>query len=143
MHQTKLASTAVEEPHHSENGDNVGSQPDDVMPGSESGSLCTRSEIIHFEIVESSKKEARPLVHLMRLARTKIQRIFRTIGSTNDPATWPGVMSRKVRGYLAQRRPLTITTKVFPRKESDGTRFCRFHCKKVLPNGEALARPRL
>jgi len=26
-----------------------------------------------------------------------------TIG--NDPATWPGVKSRKVRGYLAQREP--------------------------------------
>ena len=46
---------ALEEPHHSENCDNVSSQTDDVMPDSPRGSLCTRSEAYHFESVESGK----------------------------------------------------------------------------------------
>jgi len=50
------AQKALEEPSHSEDGDNAGSQLDDVMPESQSGSLCTRSEISHFEIFESDKE---------------------------------------------------------------------------------------
>ena len=50
------AQKALEEPNRSEDGDNAGSQPDDVMPDSQSGSLCTRNEINHFEIVESDKE---------------------------------------------------------------------------------------
>jgi len=38
------------------NGDNTGSQPDNGMQDSQSGNLCTRSEISHFEIVESDKE---------------------------------------------------------------------------------------
>jgi len=53
-----------------ENGDNAGSQPIDVMQDSQSGSLRTRSEMSHFEIVESDRRQ---LAHLMRLVRTKIQ----------------------------------------------------------------------
>jgi len=45
---------APEEPHHSGNGNNVDSQPDDVMSASQSGCLYTRSEISHFESVEST-----------------------------------------------------------------------------------------
>jgi len=33
-----------------------------------------------------------------------------TIGLTNDPATCPGVKSRKVRDYLAQREPQSQQT---------------------------------
>ena len=47
---------ALEEPHHSESCDNVSSQPDYIMPDSRRGSLCTRSEVSHFESVESDKK---------------------------------------------------------------------------------------
>ena len=47
------AHKALEEPSHSEDGDNAGSQPDDVMPDSRSGSLYTRSKISRFEIIES------------------------------------------------------------------------------------------
>jgi len=50
------AQKAPEEPIHSEDGGNAGSQSDDIMPDSQSGSLCTRSEISHCEIVESGKK---------------------------------------------------------------------------------------
>ena len=42
---------ALEELHHSENCDNVSSQTDDVMPDSQCGSLCTVSEVSHFETV--------------------------------------------------------------------------------------------
>ena len=47
---------ALEELSHSEDDDNAGSQSDDVMPDSQSRSLCTRSEISHFEIVKSEKE---------------------------------------------------------------------------------------
>jgi len=38
------AQKAREEPSHSEDGNNAGSQSDDVMPDNQSGRLCTRSE---------------------------------------------------------------------------------------------------
>jgi len=47
---------ALEEPHHNENCDNVSSRTDDIMPDSRRGSLCTRSEVDHFESVESEKE---------------------------------------------------------------------------------------
>jgi len=49
------AMKAPEEPYHSEDGDgdNVGSQPHD-MPDSES--VCTGSEVSHFENIEHDKE---------------------------------------------------------------------------------------
>ena len=52
----------------------------------------------------------------------------------NVPATWPGVMIRNAREYLAQAGSPTITTEVFPENESDGTWLSKFHCKRVLPH---------
>jgi len=46
---------ALEELHHSEDGDNLGREPDYIMPGNQTGSLCTRNDISHFESVESAK----------------------------------------------------------------------------------------
>jgi len=51
----------------------------------------------------------------------------------NVPATWPGVMIRNAREYLAQAGSPTITTEVFPENENDGTWLSKFHCKRVLP----------
>jgi len=43
--------------HHDEDGDNVvGSQPGHVTPDSQSGSLCTGSDISRFESVDSKKE---------------------------------------------------------------------------------------
>jgi len=64
---------ALEEPHHSENCDNVSSQTDDVMSDSWRGSLRTRSEVSHFESAESDK--VRRLAHLTSLTSTKIQNL--------------------------------------------------------------------
>ena len=47
-------------------------------------------------------------------------------------------MSRNIKDYLAQKGPPTITAQVFPRNESDETKFSKFHCKRILPNGEAV-----
>ena len=52
-----LRTTALEVPRHSEDGDNAGSQPNDIMPDSQSGIFCTRSEISHFEN-ESDKERS-------------------------------------------------------------------------------------
>ena len=43
--------------------------------------------------------------------------------------------------YLAQIGPPAITIEVFPRNESDRTRFSKFHCKRLQPNGEAVGHP--
>ena len=74
------AQKALEKPSHCEDGKNAGSQPDDVMPDNQSGSLCTRSEISHFEIIESDKEAS--YVHLMRLVRTKIQDLSEPLQQT-------------------------------------------------------------
>jgi len=55
------------------------------------------------------------------------------ISEASTPVTWPGVMMRNAREYLAQAGSPTITTEVFPENESDGTWFSKFHCKRVLP----------
>jgi len=65
---------ASEEPHRIENCDKVGSQTGDVMPDSQRGSLCTRSEVSHFEGL-SLKKGVRRLLHLMSLTSTKIHNL--------------------------------------------------------------------
>jgi len=41
--------------YHNEDGDNMGSQPDD-MPDNQSGTLCTGSKISYFKNVESDKE---------------------------------------------------------------------------------------
>jgi len=52
MHKT------LDEPCHSEDGNNVGSQRDDCMSFSQSAILCRGSEISYFEIVESDKERS-------------------------------------------------------------------------------------
>jgi len=40
--------------------------------------------------------------------------------------------------YLTQIEPPTTIIEVFPRNESDGTHYFKFHCKRTLPNGEGV-----
>jgi len=46
---------SLEEPHHSENCDNISSHTDGVMPDSQRGRLCARSEVSHFESLQPDK----------------------------------------------------------------------------------------
>jgi len=55
-----------------------------------------------------------------------------TIGLTNGSPAWPGVIGWNVRDYFAKRELPTITKEVFPINTSDGTRFSKFHCKRIL-----------
>jgi len=43
-------------PHYDEDGENIGSQPGYVAPDSQSGSLCTGSDVSRFESVDSDKE---------------------------------------------------------------------------------------
>jgi len=43
--------------------------------------------------------------------------------------------------YLAQLGPPPIIIEVFPRSETDGTRFSKFHCKRIPSDGEAVVYP--
>jgi len=61
---------------------------------------------------------------------SRLQNVF---SKANAPATWPGVMIRNVREYLAKAGLPTIITEVFPENESDGTWLSKFHCKGLLP----------
>jgi len=80
---------ALQEPHHNGNGDNVGSQPGDVIPDNQSGSLRTRSEISHCEIIESDKERSRSASASDESYVQENSKFYWTIGWTNDPATWP------------------------------------------------------
>jgi len=71
-----------------------------------SGSLCTESEISHFEIVESNKAGASD-----EACEDENSKFVGTVGLPNDSATWPVFMSRNVRNYLTQRdEPPTVTS---------------------------------
>jgi len=94
-------------PHHGENCDNVSNQADDVIPDSQRGSLCTRSEVSHFESVGYDKEGS-------------------SSAGASDPAAWPGVMNWNVRGYLIQIGPPTITTEISPKPRVRG----RFNAKE-------------
>jgi len=100
---------AWEEPHHSENCDNVSSQTG-VMPDSYRGSLSTRSEVSHFEGVESDKEGSSLAGASDKSYEHENSTFAEAIGWTNNPATWPGVMNQDVRGYLIQIWPSTVTT---------------------------------
>jgi len=97
------------------------------MPDIQSGSLCTGSDISHFEIAESHKEGTSSVNASDEACEDENSKIVGTNGSTNDPATWSGVMCRNVRGSLARIGPPTITTEVLPRNESDQTRFSKLH----------------
>jgi len=43
--------------------------------------------------------------------------------------------------YLARRRRPAIIIEVFPRNESDETRFSKFHSKRIQQNSEAVCHP--
>jgi len=42
---------------------------------------------------------------------------------------------------MAQIGQRAIITDIFLRNESDGTRFSKFHSKRILPNGETAGHP--
>jgi len=72
----------------------------------QSGSLCTGSEISHFEIVESDKASASD-----EACEDENSKFVGTIGLPNDSASWPVFMRRNVRNYLTQREePPTVTS---------------------------------
>ena len=86
------AQKALEELNHSEDGDNAGNQPHNIMSDSLSGRLCTRSEVSHLVIVESDRKKASPSDKPCEDENSKFVGI---IGLTTHPATYLGVNSRK------------------------------------------------
>jgi len=73
------------------------------------GSLCT-SEVKVISKVLGLTKEGRRAGASDESYEHKNSKFAGTIGWTNDPATWPGVMNRNVRGYLLQIGLPTITT---------------------------------
>ena len=124
---------ALEAPHHSENCDNVSRQTDDVIPDSQRGSLCPRSEVSHFGSVESDREGSSSACASNESYEHGNSKFAGTIGWTNDPVSWPGVFNRNVRGYLIQIGPSTITTKFLAEKRVIG-RFkftAKENCQKV------------
>jgi len=84
------------------------------MPDSQRGSVCTRSQVSHFESVESDKEESSSAGASDEPYEHENSKFAGTIEWTNRPATWPGVINRNVRGYLIQIGPPTITTEISP-----------------------------
>jgi len=61
-------------------------------------------------VLSIPKKEVYQLVHSLTLTEHENSKVAGSIGWTNDPATWSGVMNRNVGGYLMQIGPPTIKT---------------------------------
>jgi len=72
-------------------------------------SLCTKSELSHFEGVESDK-EGSSLASAPESYEHKNFKFGGTIGWASNPATWPGVMNWNARCVLIQIGLCTITT---------------------------------
>lgn len=62
------------------------------------------------------------------------------VNITNDPATWPKIITSRIRDYLVKEGPPKILLEDFPRQEN-GTHFSKVHCRRKLPNGESIYRP--
>jgi len=105
---------ALEEPHHNEKRHNVSSQTYDVMPHSQRGSLRTGSVVGHFESVTPDKEGSSLAAAPDECHEHENSKFGETTGWTNDPATWPRVMNRNVRGYLIKIGPSTFTTEFSP-----------------------------
>ena len=121
------AQKALEELSHSEAGDNVGSQPHNIMSDSQSGRLCTRSEVSRLVIVESDRKEASASDEPCEDENSKFVGI---IGLTKHPTACLGVKSRNVRHCLAQRE-LQSQQKFSPETRTMRHGFHNFSCKIV------------
>ena len=75
-------------------------------------------------------------MHLMTHSSKKIQTLDEQIILLPSQRSWVGMLGTTL-DYLAQIEPHTVTLEVFPRNESDGTRFSKFHCKRIPSNGAA------
>jgi len=71
-------------PHHTEDDDNVGSQPSHVTPGSQSGSLCMGSDKVVSKVLILTKKEPRRMCEACEQENSKF-------GSTNNCGIEPGL----------------------------------------------------
>jgi len=60
----------------------------------------------------------------------------------HSQVSWVGILGTTL-NYLAQIGPPAIIIEVFLRNESDGTRFSKFHCKRIPSNREAVGHPLL
>jgi len=78
--------------------------------------------------------QRRKLVHLMRLARTKI---CRNKWINKRSCYTPRCKESESYGLFSPKRT-TVTTEVFARNESDETLFSNFYYKWALRNGEAV-----
>jgi len=92
------------------------------------------------ESVDSDKEGTSWDMHLMRHASKKTKNLDEQIILLLSRVSWVRML-RTTLNYLAQIGPPAITIEAFPRNGSDMTRFSKFHCKRVLPNGEAVGHP--
>jgi len=96
-------------------------------------------EVIQVERVNSDKEGTSSDVYLMRHASKNTQTgmnkwsCYLARGYEQGAGDYPGLFIRN--------RPPAIKIEVFSRNESDSTRFSKFHCKRLPPNGEAVGHP--
>lgn len=131
------------EPQYSEDDDTEGSQSEEDTQDNQSGNLFTESEIGHFQNIEF-EKQGNSTVNMPASAfearKNENSKSASSIELTEDPATWPEMISQGVRDYLVKKGPPKIMVEFFPKNES-GSHFSKFHCKRKLPNGEIVDRP--
>ena len=121
----------LEESHHSKNGDNVSSQPDD-MPDSHKSKwkfMYGKRDKFCFEIVEFDKDGSWSDNASDKACEHEKSKIFETVGLTNAPATWPGVIGM-LATIQAEGGPPTITTEVLTKTRIMWHRFLSFTAQK-------------
>ena len=99
-----------------------------------SGKMCWTS----FETIGHSSKNLGPSQKTFR--PSWCPKLVTGLYLPASQMSWVGTLGTNL-DYLAQIGPSVITMEVFPRNESDGTRFFKFHCKRIPPNGEAVGHP--
>ncbi|GBM01702.1 Zinc finger MYM-type protein 5 [Araneus ventricosus] len=136
------AETQVE-PQHSEDDGREGNKSEEVTLGNQSSYPLTESAMSHLGKLDNNNQVYSSVditAGTSEVRETGNLKLACPLELTDDPATWPEMMSQSVRDYLVQNGPPSITVEIFPKNES-GAHFSKFHCKRKLPNGEIVDRP--
>ena len=99
------------EPQHSEDDDTEGSQSEEVMQDNQSVNLFTKSDISHFKSVEFDKQGNSPVD--MNAGAPEARENWNSksaspVELTDDPATWPEMISQSVRDCLVKKDHLQL-----------------------------------
>ncbi|XP_067132434.1 zinc finger MYM-type protein 1-like [Centruroides vittatus] len=89
---------------------------------------------------EGVKNKQETQLHRPEPEEANIGMKMEKLNITDDPASWPGIITQQIKDYLVKKNPTKIILNEFPRQE-DGTHFSKVHLKRKPTNGEIISRP--